>query len=176
MSEGRVRLRLAKDAAAQGDSALPVREGEARAPLGSPSIAVVAAVRGADAEAFAAQLAEAAAGSGAAATTWRAALRERAGAETSEGTLRASAHAIGDALDALVAGAGEAALRIAIGAPFVALRRADVSVLVTSGAAPVHWDPDLRALRDRFELIVAEPREGLARALIERMLRRSTQP
>lgn len=175
MSDGRVRLRLGKDAGAPA-ATLPIREGDARAPLGTPSIAVVAAVRAADAGVLAAQLEQAARTAGARVITWRASLREREGAETSEGVVRASADAIAPAVDALVAGvesADERTLRIAIGAPFVALRRADLSVLLTAGASSVHWDPELRALRDRFELLVPEPREGLARALVERLLGRS---
>ncbi|AKF07802.1 hypothetical protein [Sandaracinus amylolyticus] len=164
MSEGRVRLRLQGEPEAL---TLPVREGEARVRVRAPSIAIVAAVRAADADAFATMIAEAA--SGRAVIEQRAAVRAKAGAETIDGVLRASSDALPGALDALIAHGADDALRVVIGAPFVALARADLSVLITSGSTPVQWDPQLRAMRDRFELVIPEPRPGLARALVARL-------
>jgi hypothetical protein len=177
MSEGRLRLRLAGEPVTLR---VPVRAEETRAALPGLWVAVVSAAGahggGAPAaEAFGAQLAEALRREGHAPRTWRAALRARAGAERAEtsgteGVLRASAEALPAALDAWIEDAPTSAPTIALGLPWVALRRPRVAVLLTAGASPVHWEPEIRELRERFELVIPEPRPGLARALVRRLL------
>lgn len=172
MSDGRVRLRLAGEA---GQSApLPVVSEEARVVLPEPTLAIA----GPGAEALAGQIREAARALGATVHLWHAHVRaggdtEQVAAAPEEMRVRAPAGAMEDALHDLVRQGGEgASLRIAVGAPFVALRRATLSILVTGGGPAVEWDPALRSLRDRFELVLGEPRSALARELARRVLAR----
>lgn len=60
-------------------------------------------------------------------------------------------------------------LLLATGVGLVAIRRPEVSVLVTRGRAPSDWPADVRSVRHRFELIVPELDAHLARELVARV-------
>lgn len=171
----RVRLRLAGAPAAD---AAPIAEESARIALPDPSIAVVATVRERDAEAMAAALVTAAREAGLAAVQWRARLRSASDAgvdvERSEEdgalVIRAPAGAIGAAIAELARAAGASGtLHVVVGAPFVAIARPTLAIAVGAAGAVVRWDPAVRALRDRLDLIVDEPRPGLAPWLVARL-------
>lgn len=161
----RVRLRLAGES---GPSTLPVVADEERIALPRPSVVIVAASPRADAVGMADAIASAAGAS----TRWRVQQREREGTERadtpSEKVLRASEAELAAGIATLVA-EGADGLLVAVGAPLVSLARPDLAILVTGHAAPVQWEPALRAIRDRFELIVAEPRPALAVELAKRL-------
>jgi hypothetical protein len=152
------------------DAAVPVSR-EPRPLAGA--IAIVAASERADADGMARML-------GAAAreerklevATWRARARARASAEIREEggatVIAASVDRIAAAIDDVVR-ARSAELVIAIGAPFVALYAPTLAILVTAGDAPLRWDPLVRSIRDRFALVIEEPRPRLARELVRRI-------
>ena len=172
MSEARVRLRLAGE---PDVVELPSRDDDARVPLPGPSVAVVAAHEGAvrAAAELAARLADATGAAGA--PILRASVRARPGASRTEHPGEIVLHASADALEAAIDGAlaevpAGAGLRVVVGAPFVALYRARVSILVTGGVSRVAWEPSLRAMADRFDVLLPEARPGFARALRARLL------
>ena len=177
MSEARVRLRLAGE---PDVVELPSRDDGARVPLPGPSVAVVAAHEGAvrAAAELAARLADATDATGAAGSpVLRASVRARPGASRTEHPGEIVLHASADALEAAIDGAlaevpAGAGLRVVVGAPFVALYRARVSILVTGGVSRVAWEPSLRAMADRFDVLLPEARPGFARALRARLLAR----
>jgi hypothetical protein len=150
------RLRLAGEP--QG-AALPIRAEAERIDLGPRSIAVA----GAQADAMAALLSEGGA------SRWRAQLRQAPGevveASGPETIVRASADAIERAIERLAASYDRGEPLVAVGEAFVAIARPRLAILVTGGAPAVSWAGDLRALRDRFDLVVEEPRPSLAREL-----------
>jgi len=154
----RVRLRLSGDAA-------PVELPIASDPPPIACIAIVGAHEGIDAEPMARALAE-----GRSVARWRAHLRAREGAETIENDGETSVRASLGELDAAIGALRADATAIAIGAAFVALRRPQLAILITGGAGPVQWDPAIRALRDRFDLVIEEARPALARELAQRLL------
>jgi hypothetical protein len=45
------------------------------------------------------------------------------------------------------------------------------AVLITAGASPTEWTTDVRALRTRFDLVLADHRPGVARGLIAERMR-----
>lgn len=149
----RVRLRLTGEIDA---AELPI----ASAPIAlDRCVAVVAAHGALDIAPFARALRAALGG-----RLVRAVVRAREGSEIVEGgdetLVRASAGALEAAIESL--GAIEGVL---IGAAFVALRRPRSAILITGGASPAQWDPSIRALRERFDLVLEEPRAGLPGAL-----------
>lgn len=168
---GRLRLRLAGE---PSSARLPVADDDARIALPAPTIAVVGAVDGSEADPFAERLAEAATTANASVAVWSVALRSASGSERRDRGPRtfvyADAATVGAAIEHLARAPATHALRIAIGAAFVALARPTLAVLVTGGAASVHWDPDVRAIRERFELTIEQARPALARALVEQLL------
>jgi hypothetical protein len=135
-----------------------------------PTVALVAAA-GAGPEGFGDALEDAARAMDRSVARHQLVLRARPGLERIEEgrgvLLRVGLDALDQALDALDPTAD---LRVAIGAPYVALARPTLSILVTRGLPPVSWEPSLRAIRDRFHLVVAEPGPGLARELALRLL------
>lgn len=156
-----VRLRLSGEPAA---ARIPVRDDP---PALSAVIAVVGACDAADEGAMARALAEAAGGA-----RWRAQAWSREGSEIAERDGEQVLRAAPAELDSALEGLRAEGLVVALGAAFVALRRPALAILVTGGASPVQWDPDVRALRDRFQLIVEEPRPALARELVAAIRRR----
>lgn len=156
MSDDRVRLRLAGEPAAD---ALPILDDPPALP---GAIAIVGAHAGIDVEPMVRALRDALG-----APVTRVSLRTREGSEVIEGDetiVRASSSAI-DATLAALPGAG----RIVVGAAFVALRRPRLAILITGGASPVQWDPTIRALRERFDLVLEDPRASLARELARQL-------
>ena len=174
MSEARVRLRLSGE---PDVVELPSRDDDARVSLPGPSVVVVAAHEGAvraTAE-LAARLADATGAAGS--PILRASVRARPGASRTEHPGEIVLHASADALEPAIDGAlaevpAGVGLRVFVGAPFVALYRARVSILVTSGVSRVAWEPSLRAMTGRFDVLLPEARPGFARALRARLLSR----
>ena len=160
----RVRLRLSGE-----EPLAPLEVAADPAPIGC--IALAGAHGGIDPEPMARALAE-----GRPVARWRAIVRVREGAETiekdGETIVRASPAEIDAALDALRADA----LAVAIGSAFVARRRPRLAILITGGAGPVQWEPSIRAIRDRFDLVIDEARPALARELAQRLWLREPAP
>lgn len=63
--------------------------------------------------------------------------------------------------------AAHAGARVVVETGVEGLRRCAprLAVLVTGGVLPAGWDPAVRALEGAFDLVLAEPREAVARAL-----------
>lgn len=155
MAEPLVRLRLAGEPAIE----LPIE----RDPRPIACVAICGAHDGVDVEPLARAL------GGAPVARWRAIVRAREGAETIERdgeiVVRAAPSEMAQAIDAL----RSEGTAIAVGRAFVALRRPSLAILITGGAPPVQWDPEIRTLRDRFDLVIEEARPGLARELAKRL-------
>jgi hypothetical protein len=176
VNEHRVHLPVAGDRRARAEEAepLPIAEESARKLLPVPSVAVA----GAGAIDFVHALSKELVLSGHSPRVWLAETRVRGGADVMRGTggewvLRASPNEMDTAIEDLVRrNAPTASLTIAMGAPFIALRRATISVLVTRGVPLLEWDRPLREIRDRFDIVVTEPRPMLAHELVQRLVRR----
>ena len=70
-----------------------------------------------------------------------------------------------------LAGLGELDAMVSLGAAFPALFRPRLVVLLTDGLASPGWSPEVRAVRDRVDLELSDPRPGVARGLAELVLR-----
>ncbi len=175
MNEHRIRLPVAGDRRARATEAelKSFAEEDARKPLPAPSVAIA----GAGAIDFAHALREELMQSGRQFQVWFAETRVRAGSELTRGkdeewVLRASPNEMDAALQNLTEQSSEAAaMTIAVGVPFIAWRRATLSVHVTRGVPLLEWDGTLRDMRGRFDIVMADPRPMLARELVSRLVR-----
>ena len=99
----------------------------------------------------------------------RAILTRAGAASATEGgalVLRAGPSEMAAQLAALDPGA----LRIGVGAAFVALARPGLTILLTAGASRAEWEPRIRQLRPRFDLVLDQHRDRLAADLATRFL------
>jgi hypothetical protein len=163
-------LRLLDETVEPDAFVLAERAEGVRIPLPRPSIAVVAAHDGARAVAMSELVGCAARAEGRPVVRWRAELRSRPGAEWEdageEWIVRASADAFAEAIETRAPAVPSGAVLVVTGAAFVAACRPTLAILITERASAVHWDPVVRAIRDRFDVVLSEPREALARRLV----------
>jgi hypothetical protein len=78
---------------------------------------------------------------------------------------------------AIAAGLGEALARlegariaVSLGAEVLAFVRPRFAVAIDRGASLVGWDPSVRAIRDRFDARLPEPRGGWAEGVVRALL------
>lgn len=166
MARGGKRLPLVGDPASQAPAAWPLEP--APPPTELPSIAIVRGHAGA-ADGFAELLEGALRARGTEVTRLRVEIGiEAEPTPAGAGVLRAAPSRMLDAVTALLASAPASGVLLLEGVAFVSTRRATLSVLIDAGAGPLSLDEPVRAVRDRFDLILPEPRAQLALELAAR--------
>lgn len=80
----------------------------------------------------------------------------------------------GDEVDAALAAlaGGDVRIAVVVGARAAAIAKTVITIAITSGLPPSTWDASARAIRDRIDLELSEPRPGVALGLATALARR----
>lgn len=150
---------------------LPEIPAAARVEAGPRSVAVVDLLPGSP---LAPSITSIVAASGGSVTRLRARLRTRPGHElaTSDGALEVTAHpeALVDAARAALAAAPKGTLLVLEGAGLFAATTPALAILGAASPSLASLPPDVRGVRERFDLVLYGERPGALRRLIEALL------